>query len=681
MSRIATPLLSFIALAAPIASAEMETLTVTANREPTAVSELATSLSVLDSSALATVSHTHISELMQRVPGVWVNRGNGQESLIALRSPVLTGAGSCGAFLVTEDGVAARAAGFCNVNQLFDLNTEQAGSIDILRGPGTAVHGNGAQHGVINVLSEAPSQQLQQRVTLEGGPHDYGRIKYSISNSSGQHGVRFSANGSHDNGYQDDSGYDQQKATLRHDYQGQRWQFKTLLSASNINQETGGYVTGKDAYKDDALKKINANPEAFRDSQSLRWQTRLSTTLADGSHMAITPYARYTDMRFAMHFLPGKPIEENGQQSAGLLFDYRLPLTPSSQLMTGFDTEYTHAYLEQWQASGFGPFPSGQQYDYQVDALLAAAFATLSVETAQSTRIEMGARAEYLRYDYDNRMVDGNTAEDGTPCPGGCRYSRPADRSDSFDDLSFNLAVLQPINDSLTAKARLAQSYRAPQATELYRLQAGQRVADIDSEKLNSLEFGLRGNFEQWTFDLTAFAMKKRNVIFQDSERRNIDNGETEHHGLEYAVNWQWHRDWSLAVNGSYALQRYASNISYPGSSAMLQTEGNDIDTAPRHMGSAQLAWQASKHTLLELEWVYMGSYYTDITNEHRYDGHNLWHLRLQQQLNEHWQLGLRLLNVADTDYAERADYSGFDGDRYFVGEPRSLYVDISAQF
>jgi outer membrane receptor protein involved in Fe transport len=58
-----------------------------------------------------------------------------------------------------------------------------------------------------------------------------------------------------------------------------------------------------------------------------------------------------------------------------------------------------------------------------------------------------------------------------------------------------------------------------------------------------------------------------------------------------------------------------------------------------------------------------------------------LWHLRLQQQLNEHWQLGLRLLNVADTDYAERADYSGFDGDRYFVGEPRSLYVDISAQF
>ena len=33
-------------------------------------------------------------------------------------------------------------------------------------------------------------------------------------------------------------------------------------------------------------------------------------------------------------------------------------------------------------------------------------------------------------------MIDGNTDENGIPCPGGCLYSRPADRSDDFTNLA-----------------------------------------------------------------------------------------------------------------------------------------------------------------------------------------------------------------------------------------------------
>ena len=45
-----------------------------------------------------------------------IQRGSGQESLTALRSPVLTGAGACGAVLVLEDGIPIRPVGTCNVN-------------------------------------------------------------------------------------------------------------------------------------------------------------------------------------------------------------------------------------------------------------------------------------------------------------------------------------------------------------------------------------------------------------------------------------------------------------------------------------------------------------------------------------------------------------------------------------
>ena len=115
----------------------LETLVVTATRGASLADELIGDLYVMGQDQLETIGHVHIQESLARVPGTWISRGNGQEHLTAIRSPVLTGAGSCGEFLMAEDSVPLRAAGFCNVNQLFEVNTEQAGRIEVWRGPGT----------------------------------------------------------------------------------------------------------------------------------------------------------------------------------------------------------------------------------------------------------------------------------------------------------------------------------------------------------------------------------------------------------------------------------------------------------------------------------------------------------------------------------------------------------------
>jgi outer membrane receptor protein involved in Fe transport len=75
-----------------------------------------------------------------------------------------------------------------------------------------------------------------------------------------------------------------------------------------------------------------------------------------------------------------------------------------------------------------------------------------------------------------------------------------------------------------------------------------------------------------------------------------------------------------------------------------------------------------------------MGSYYLEPDNEHKYDGHSLLNLRVSSQLGPRWSGNLRLTNLLDEDYAERADF-GFGEYRYFVGQPRGLYVEISYQF
>jgi outer membrane receptor protein involved in Fe transport len=48
--------------------------------------------------------------------------------------------------------------------------------------------------------------------------------------------------------------------------------------------------------------------------------------------------------------------------------------------------------------------------------------------------------------------------------------------------------------------------------------------------------------------------------------------------------------------------------------------------------------------------------------------------------VNQHWRGSLRITNLLDKDYAERADF-GFGEYRYFVGQPRGAYLEISYQF
>ena len=91
---------------------------------------------------------------------------------------MLTGAGSCGAFMTAQDGISMRSPGFCNVNQLFDANLLQAGKVEVLKGPATVVFGSNALHGIINVLTPTVAQTPNQ-VRVEAGSRDYYRLSAS----------------------------------------------------------------------------------------------------------------------------------------------------------------------------------------------------------------------------------------------------------------------------------------------------------------------------------------------------------------------------------------------------------------------------------------------------------------------------------------------------------------------
>lgn len=683
------PLLSFIVNLAPFCDIAvyakdndthdqqvlLEEVTVTAFRQPRPLNQLAGNTSVVSEPGLEQIAHTHIGEAFFQVPGGWVSRGNGQEHLTALRSPVFTGAGACGEFLMAEDLIPLRAAGFCNVNQLFDANTEQAGRIEVIRGPGSVLYGSNAMHGVINIISRPPAKRPETDLSLDLGPHNYTRLKTSTSRVSGSHRFRISVNATHDGGYKNDSGFDQQKFTLRHNYRVEGFSVDNGLTITNLNQETAGFVEGHDAYRDSARKKENPNPEAFRDSRSARLYSRWQWSVDDDTQWLITPYLRWADMTFLQHFVPWQPLEENGQFSTGMQTGFYLTRWQDKlDLIAGMDIEYTRGWLKETQRDPFSPaIPAGIHYDYRVDATVLAPYAQLTWRWRDKTTVTAGVRYENTHYDYDNQAATGDVCDNTVF---DCRFFRPADRVDRFAAWSPKLGILYQVNEQQNMYLNVLRGYRAPQATELYRLQTGQRLANLDTEQLDSVELGYRGDFKHTRLNLALFAMQKSHFIFQDTNRQNIGDGASDHQGLELELAHTVTPGITAEFSGTYARHRYANDTAI----SLTPIDGNDMDTAPRHLARVGLSWQYVPNALASLEVVHLGRYFLNPENTQIYGGHTLFNLRISHPLTSRWRLGIRLTNLMNTDYAERADFA-FGSERYFVGEPRSVYFSIRGRF
>ena len=684
-SRIAAAVaLALTAGTSGAATPVLEEIVVSATRRPVPALETPLSLDRLGGESISLVGATHHSEILNRVPGVMIQRGSGQESLTAIRSPVLTGAGSCGAFLFLENGVPIRPVGFCNVNELLEVNTEQAQAIEVLRGPGTALYGSSAMHGVVNVLQAAPEERPPLQAGMEAGPSSYARLKLAGGLDTGGTRLGAAALYAHDGGWRDESGFDEAKLnlTVASDWRGTP--ARADLAATTLDQETAGFVTGKGAYRDDEASRQNPNPEAFRDVHAVRLTGLVQPRTRSDLRLELRPYLRTSRMEFLQHFLLGKPLERNGQDSAGLMTSLAWDTARGWDLTAGLDLEIADSFLLEEQegptTDGSPPAnairPAGKHYDYGVRSHVAALYGHAERRLSDRWRVTAGLRTEYVSYDYDNRMLAGNTDEDGVPCAAtGCLYSRPADRRDAFFQAAPKLSVLVELAEGLVAYASAARGFRPPEMTELYRLQRQQSIADLEPERLDSVELGLKGSWAAFDVAIAAFDMDKDNVILRDSSGFNVSDGRTSHRGVEYELRWRPGPSLELAASGTRARHRYEFSRAVEGGETILA--GNDVDTAPRDIHRAALEWSPLAGLVVEAEWLLVGDYWLDASNQHRYPGHDLLNLRGRWTVTPAWSLALRLDNALDRNYADRADYA-FGNYRYFPGRGRALFAELA---
>jgi iron complex outermembrane recepter protein len=649
-------------------------ITVTGTREGQARSETPATVSVISEEAVREVAPAHPSELMGRVPGVHVNVTGGEGHATAIRQPITTAP----VYLFLEDGIPTRSTGFFNHNALYEVNVPQAGGVEVLKGPGTALYGSDAIGGVVNVLTRPAPLTPEAELRLEGGEHGWVRLLGSAGNTWGEDGLRADLNLTRTDGWREATGYERQSATLRWDrFFESGAALKTVLSASNIDQETAGSSRlSREDYLDNPT--LNYTPISFREVRAVRLSTAYERESAR-SLLSITPYLRYNEMDLLANWtLASDPsVSETGHASAGLLLKYRRDFAPlRTRLIVGADLDYSpgsrfeQSITTTRDGRVFTAYAINETiYDYDVTFMAASPYVHLELSPLERLRLTGGLRYDAMRYDYDNKLGELTTG----------RHRRPASTKVDFRHLSPKLGLTYAFTPVLNGFAAYSHAFRVPSEGQLFRQGSAANTVDLEPVKADNYELGLRGQLGKVTWETSVYYMVKKDDILTfthpDDTRETVNAGETLHRGFEAALGAPLTRELRFDLAYSRSRHTFEEWVTRTGT----DFSGKEMSSAPRSLTNARLGYRPARlqGAALELEWQRVGSYWLDDENTARYDGHDLFNLRGSYAVTKRLELDARVANLADERYATAAALSRGQ-EEFAPGLPRTYYVGLT---
>lgn len=666
-----------VAVAAVVMADEVTTLgemTVTGTREGEALAETSASVGIIGAKEIDELKASHPSEVMGKVPGVYVNVTGGEGHMTAIRQPITTNP----VYLYLEDGIPTRSTGFFNHNALYEINIPQAGGIEVTKGPGSALYGSDAIGGVINVLTRPSPLKPEADVSVEAGDHGWRRLLLSGGNTKGDDGYRADLNLTHSDGWRDGTEYDRKSATLRWDrFMQDGASLKTVISGSTIDQQTAGTSA---ISRDDYLHNptVNYTPISFRKVDALRVSSAYEKE-GENTLLSITPYARYNTMEmipnWSLSYDPQHYVNDN--YSLGLLAKYRRDFVPlRTRMIVGVDLDYSPGTYNEKKLNVtktgniYTSYSEGDTtYDYDVSFSGVSPY--IHAETSPSDRLRLngGLRLDYMAYDYSNKLGVEETG----------KWRRPESTTVEYDHVSPKLGATYAFSDTLNGFVSYRNTFRAPSQGQLFRQGQAINTVDLKPVDADSFELGVRGKSgEQGHYEVSLYRMSKKDDILTytnpDKTRETLNAGETLHRGIELGYGTALAATLRLDISYSYAKHSYEewrpnSTVSY---------SGNEMSSAPRQIGDVRLAWrpEALNGGRVELNWVHLGSYWLDDANTHRYDGHDLYHLRANYALNRQLEFFGRIENLTDERYATSASY--VSSEEYAPGLPRTLYAGLN---
>lgn len=463
-------------------------IVVTATREPTPVTQVGQSISVVTRDQIERTQATTAIDVLARIPGVSVvqSGGFGQPSSVFIR-----GAENAQS-LVLIDGVRINDPG--DVGGGFDFGALTIGQFDrveVVRGSSGVLWGSRAIGGVVNFITARPTEQWTARGSAEYGWRDRKQVSASAAGLVGPVGLTLGGNWLKGDGY---SAFNERRGGAEKDgFESKSANARAEVELTQgLSVDAGGFYTkadydydntGADALnvgrKRDTLGYANVRYSGLEDRLSARVGYGINDTNRISDDAAFGPY------------------ETNGRTER---FEGQVVFAPveMASVQLGAETEK-------------------QKFDDNYGA-------------KDSTSID-----SY----YGNLTVRPLT---GLTLNGGVRYDDHEDFGHKTTFAANGAWVLGEGNEAPILRASYGEGFKAPSLYQLYS-NAGFRALDAETSK--GWDAGVELPFAEGTgaFTLTYFDRKTKNLIDYDLAQFNYYNvGRARAKGAELGMqvtNWE----------------------------------------------------------------------------------------------------------------------------------------------
>jgi len=553
-----------------------------------------------------------LDESLGVVPGLFIsNRQNfSLGPRISVRGlGVRTAFGVRGVRVVADGIPLTMPDGQTNLN---NLDLISAGSIEVLRGPASALWGN-ASGGVILVRTELPDEErtdVEARAVvsdLGSGSEDVTNLRrYSIRAAGRTTDVGWQASASRleQRGYRAHSAAEVNlfNAVGRMDT-GEESELTLVLSAADapLARSPGSLPLDTARVRPEAAWPANvrtAAGEATRQIQAgAAWTTRVASGRLEAAGWGLT--------RSVENPLTFGYIDLNRRAGGG-----RLVWTGSgagANLTFGADLEHQRDTRREF--SNDAGLPGDERRRDQIDRVTTIGpFAQLGIDLREGLTLTGGVRHDRVHFAARDRLLDDGRDDSG---------DRTLAATSGFVGLAWDVAP------AWTAWLNGATSFQTPTTTELINRPPQSGVpccpggfdADLQPEKARGIEGGLRAAVRDLTFEFALFAMEVDDAIvpyqIPDVDGRTFfrNAGQTRHRGAELGA--------TAAAAGTVLRMAYTwSRTTFVDDGAADRSyEGNLVPGAPEH----RLVARASRPfgpLELELDVDHTGEYFADDANE-----------------------------------------------------------------
>jgi iron complex outermembrane receptor protein len=678
----------------------LDVITVTSTKEKTTLREAPASIGVISEEAIRLTGPTHPQQLLGQVPGVAVGVTNGEGHNMAIRQPFSTNP----VYLYLEDGIPTRATGFFNHNALYEVNIPQAAAVEVIRGPGSALYGSDAIAGTVNIITRGPEKTNGANTSVELGSFGWKRVLADGTfGASPDGGLRVSVNRSHTDGWRDTTGYDRTSANFRWDNVfDNNTVVKTILGYTHIDQQTGANsaLTRSDFENNPTKNNFSI---AYRKVEALRLSTEVTHYRGDDV-FTITPYARYNKMNLnGSYNLSSDPrIENTSVTSLGILTKWRKDLAGAwkPRLIMGFDAERSPGSRTEDALSltktGTGASTNytgytvgARTYDYNVVFQSESLYSHLQLQPTDKTSLTFGLRYDHISYDLDNHLA--STVQVGTKY-----YGQNPDTQTSFNRISPKLGWTHLLDARTSLYASHNYGFRVPSESQLFRAGSDSSTTNASAKALLALslkpirakqsEFGIRGTTASLDYDIVAYRLEKYDDLVSQKDlvtnvTTSVNAGKTQHQGIEFALGGNIDKAWRLDSAISFASHKYVDWVVTGSTNANYS--GNTMEAAPKTIANTRLTWRPNAQNTAQLEWIYLGSYWLEASNHPaygKYEGHQVFNLRVSHALNKDVSLFGRVMNLTDKRYADSASVSS-STPVFSPALPRAAYAGVDVRW